>query len=618
MNTLDKIASELNGQRSGSGIMVCCPAHEDKSPSLSVNVSKDGRLLVRCFAGCPQDSVIAALRDRGLWPTSSAPRKVTRGTPESKKSIPQDLISPPPGTQPPAGIGEAKWIYRGASGEILFIIERIDTPQGKQFRPWSWDRATGTWVNRAWPAPRPLYGLDHLAKAPNAEVLIVEGEKSAVAARKLVGDRYVVVTWPNGAKSVSSADWSPLEGRKVTIWPDADEPGLKAAEIVSEVLRSKCPVIRLIDIDLKSPDAFTRNSGFDAADALSLGWDCESFRYWSEPKIKTVWKQAQFDSVADSLRDAQVAREAAKTNKCATGIRFLDKALGGGIVTGDVLLLAAPSGAGKTETALFMATHNASLGRRVHFFALEAERHELTQRLLYRELARLYFEPQTFVTKASLIGRPLNFCDWMDRKYGEKLKDLEERAEAVVREKYKTLNVYYRDREFGIEELRKQVLAVKDQTDLIVVDHVHYVDLPDGENENRAMTEMVKVIRDIALISQKPFVVVAHVRKRDSRNKTLLPDLEDIHGTSNLAKIATKAIMLAPCFNLTNKSGEYFTYMRVVKNRRDGSRCRFTAVCTFDAHKNAYHDEFILGRLSSDGQNFEPLKDDEMPYWVKD
>jgi putative DNA primase/helicase len=43
-----------------------CPAHPDSTPSLSVN-EKNGKVLVRCHAGCSQEAVIAALRQRGLW-----------------------------------------------------------------------------------------------------------------------------------------------------------------------------------------------------------------------------------------------------------------------------------------------------------------------------------------------------------------------------------------------------------------------------------------------------------------------------------------------------------------------------------------------------------------------
>lgn len=39
----------------------CCPAHEDRSPSLSVKVTDDGRTLLHCFGGCSTESVLAAM-----------------------------------------------------------------------------------------------------------------------------------------------------------------------------------------------------------------------------------------------------------------------------------------------------------------------------------------------------------------------------------------------------------------------------------------------------------------------------------------------------------------------------------------------------------------------------
>jgi hypothetical protein len=47
--------------------MARCPAHEDRTASLSVT-ERDGCVLVHCHSGCAQADVIAALRARGLWP----------------------------------------------------------------------------------------------------------------------------------------------------------------------------------------------------------------------------------------------------------------------------------------------------------------------------------------------------------------------------------------------------------------------------------------------------------------------------------------------------------------------------------------------------------------------
>lgn len=65
--TAREIAVMLGGRRSGSGWVARCPAHEDRTPSLSIS-ERGGRVLVHCHSGCAQASVIGALRERGLWP----------------------------------------------------------------------------------------------------------------------------------------------------------------------------------------------------------------------------------------------------------------------------------------------------------------------------------------------------------------------------------------------------------------------------------------------------------------------------------------------------------------------------------------------------------------------
>lgn len=67
MLTGEKIAKILGGRKTGRGWVARCPAHNDRRPSLSICDSEIGRVLVRCHAGCGQESVIAALRSRGLW-----------------------------------------------------------------------------------------------------------------------------------------------------------------------------------------------------------------------------------------------------------------------------------------------------------------------------------------------------------------------------------------------------------------------------------------------------------------------------------------------------------------------------------------------------------------------
>lgn len=77
--TAAEIVGALHGHRSGRGYVARCPAHDDRSPSLSLT-ERDGRMLVHCHAGCSQRDVIAALRARGLWPEHERPSS----TPEDR------------------------------------------------------------------------------------------------------------------------------------------------------------------------------------------------------------------------------------------------------------------------------------------------------------------------------------------------------------------------------------------------------------------------------------------------------------------------------------------------------------------------------------------------------
>ena len=62
----EHITRALGGTWRGQNGLACCPAHEDRSPSLSLGIGADGRLLAHCHAGCPYQAVMDALKVRGL------------------------------------------------------------------------------------------------------------------------------------------------------------------------------------------------------------------------------------------------------------------------------------------------------------------------------------------------------------------------------------------------------------------------------------------------------------------------------------------------------------------------------------------------------------------------
>ena len=72
---------------------------------------------------------------------------------------------------------------------------------------------------------------------------------------------------------------------------------------------------------------------------------------------------------------------------------------------------------------------------------------------------------------------------------------------------------------------------------------------------------------------------------------------------------------LAPGDRLS--STRFETYVRILKDRLDGSNSRYVARCVFNTKHNAYEEGFTLGTLSSDLKEFEPIGDEDLPFWAR-
>ena len=164
------------------------------------------------------------------------------------------------------------WEYLDANGDLIGYVCRFDVEGKKEICPLTWCRHESgreSWWWKAFPKPRPLYGLQDLAANPTKPVLLVEGEKCRDAAAPLLQNA-VVMSWPGGAKAVRYADWSPLAERKVWIWPDPDEAGQQAAETIAQILGSAAASVQILRI--------ARTDKWDIADAIEEGWDAERIK----------------------------------------------------------------------------------------------------------------------------------------------------------------------------------------------------------------------------------------------------------------------------------------------------------------------------------------------------
>lgn len=222
-----------------------------------------GRLLGIALPGAPQSPTAAPIGSTKT--TAPAPRE----KPVSAQlvgvcvmPVPTDAPTPPR-AHSKYGKPAKRWAYLDAGGAVNFYHDRFE-PKGerKQFNPLTlWRKPSGAleWRYKAPPSPRPIGGLDRLAAHPDAMAVVVEGEKAMDACAVLLPE-HVVMCWQGGAQAVDKADWAPLAGRHVILWPDADEPGkgcmAKLAGLLAQV-------------------GAALETGDDAADLVVRGWKAE-------------------------------------------------------------------------------------------------------------------------------------------------------------------------------------------------------------------------------------------------------------------------------------------------------------------------------------------------------
>ena len=90
-STARRLCESRGGRWSDTKGMARCPAHDDRTPSLGVILGRHA-ILLHCFAGCDQASVIQALKRDGMatpW-TRLGPKASTASVAVTAESMPPE------------------------------------------------------------------------------------------------------------------------------------------------------------------------------------------------------------------------------------------------------------------------------------------------------------------------------------------------------------------------------------------------------------------------------------------------------------------------------------------------------------------------------------------------
>lgn len=324
VDLVDVVGRYVKLRRTGGEFTGLCPFHDERTPSFTVIPHKG---FVHCFGcGAHCDAIGFLMRHLGLdfreavrqldsGALADAGERATLPRPEYIPDTKWLPLLPVPDDAPEV-MADERWTvpiwnpkrnkatrlkpqrmdaYRDAGGRLLGYVARAEITERDSGRAKKWT-PTLTWCvspsgARQWclqhfPEPRPLLGLDALAAKPEAPVLIVEGEKCRAAGAG-AWPQYAVIAWPGGSHGIAKVDWTPLAGRDVVLWPDADEAGHKAMcgwrndagdfrpGVAHYAARVGARSLRMIDTE-------GRPKGWDVADAFDKdAWTAQQAAAWA-------------------------------------------------------------------------------------------------------------------------------------------------------------------------------------------------------------------------------------------------------------------------------------------------------------------------------------------------
>lgn len=182
---------------------------------------------------------------------------------------PKPLI-PPTSTPYPSRLQHTRYEIRDIDGEIVAIKERVDYPDGSKRTPWYLPGHEESGLGGLKVNSLPLFLTETLRDAPpDKPVIIVEGEKSAAC---LAEAGYLALGTFGASHRPNKTPLKVLKGHPVTLWPDADEPGMTHMLKLGYDVKEITDPVYLIEPDVAWP------KGYDAADFLAEGYELESLR----------------------------------------------------------------------------------------------------------------------------------------------------------------------------------------------------------------------------------------------------------------------------------------------------------------------------------------------------
>src|SRR5215207_1556203 len=272
MRPVDLVLDRLEGiSPKGESCQALCPAHDDHEPSLSIAEGEDGRVLIKCFAGCKTEDVVAALglEMKDLFERRNGHRKEFRSTPTKTAATLQpcnlenyaDAKGLPVEFLQRQGLRDQKYQgqpavripYRGTDGTEEAVRFRIALEKSEE------DDNRFRWRTGSKARLYGLWRLESIRKA--GSVVLVEGESDA---QTLWYHRIPALGIPgaNNWKAEFAEHLDGVERIYAVIEPDQGGETLRKKLVSCSAIKERLHLVELGDckdasgMHLADPDAF--------------------------------------------------------------------------------------------------------------------------------------------------------------------------------------------------------------------------------------------------------------------------------------------------------------------------------------------------------------------------
>lgn len=470
--------------RRGRGLTHCV-SHDDPTPSLNVDPGTGDAVLVKCHGGCANADVIAALKERDLWPRPI----VNSGVPFGERRL------------------VAEYTYTDRDGQPVMVVERY---QPKDFR------------QRAADGTRSLEGVTRVpyrlpkvlaAIARKERVFVCEGERDVETAEAL---GLVATTNPGGAGKWTDSLSECLLHASVVVLADKDEPGRAHARAVAQSASVGARDVRIIELPGRGKDL----SDWVAEGGTRLALDVlvdDTPEWQSGEKVVYTAKDRAIE-----FREVMEKRRRGDPDEIGwrIGLGPLDREMV--YSPGDVMLVAAATGTGKTS---FLQ----SLERRATvptlFFSVEMSR----KQLMNRHLAAATGIDSWKIRRGALDGDEYaTIMAELDRMEAGNEGDLVDNPALTTSALENILRVY----------------CVRRGIKVVFVDHLQRLADKNSESERLRMAGIMRSLSRIARQTETQLVVACQVNRQGDRASGVPPYKSELAESGVLEQEASVILAL--------------------------------------------------------------------------